>query len=99
MRSKELRKTLSESHFNPNKPGLFQIIIGIGNPAYWETRAIELVREAQVNETPGSKQYHELLRDAISLLALARTYHAEKHPIQNETGNDNSEEVDRVPKD
>jgi len=92
MKSRELRRTLSESHFNPNAKGLFQIIVDIGNPNYWETRAIELIREAQGNK-PGSKLYHELLRDAISLLALARTYHVE-NTSPNETGDNTSEKDD-----
>jgi len=76
MRSRELKKVLNESHINPNRPGPLKILVEIDNPAYWETRAIELIKEAQTHAVT-LKDYHQNIRDAITLLALARTHHVE----------------------
>jgi hypothetical protein len=45
---------------------------------------MEMIEESKAWAT-GTKEYHELLTDAISLLALARTYYAIK-PTTNSTG-------------
>ena len=76
MRSTELKKVLNQSHFNPkNTEHQLAVAVKIGTPDYWRVKAMEMIEESKV-WAPGSKEYHELLTDAISLLALARTYYA-----------------------
>lgn len=75
MRSTELKKVLNESHFNPrNSEHPLAVAVRIGTPDYWRVKAMELTEESK-NWVPGSTEYHELLTDAITLLALARTYY------------------------
>jgi len=76
MRSTELKKVLNESHFNPNNlEHPLAVAVKIGTPEYWRVKAMELVEESK-GWAPGSDQYHESLKEAISLLALSRTYYA-----------------------
>jgi hypothetical protein len=65
---------LSESSFNPRADGQFKVIAESGGRQYYELRAFEIVREgAEAVEMDGDHAtYHEKLKMAISLLALAR---------------------------
>jgi hypothetical protein len=70
MLQRDLKKIANESIFNPNKPDkLMQIVLDVGNPDYWVTKAIEYLRCAQ-SET--GEEWHDSLRYAITLLILAR---------------------------
>lgn len=53
-----ISKILKASIFDPRKPGPLSVITDVGSKRYFETRAIELIRENR-------------LEQAISLLALA----------------------------
>jgi len=85
MRSTELKKVLNESHFNPrNSEHPLAVAVKIGTPEYWRVKAMELIEESK-GWAPGSNEYHESLKEAISLLALSRTYYAIQ-PEKNTTG-------------
>jgi len=76
MKSTELKKVLNESHFNPrDTEHPLAIAVKLGNPEYWRVRAMELIEESK-GWAPGSGNYHESITEAISLLALSRTYYA-----------------------
>ncbi len=71
----DIKNFLKLCIFNPRKSGPLTIIADIGNPNYYETRAIELIKEAQILEMRlGSNlpYYDESIIKAIQLLALAR---------------------------
>lgn len=76
--SKDIRKVLGESVFNPREPvGAIKIIMEINDPAYLESRAMEFINEARNHRTQNPTEhqltvYHERIAKAISLLALAR---------------------------
>ena len=92
MRLTDVRKILRESLINPRKAGPHKIVVDMGSPSYWETRAIELIMEAQAG-IAGCPRYHENLKLAITMLALARTEHADiaaKAIIANEAGDNTS---------
>lgn len=75
---RDLKKIANESLFNPKKPSPhFKIIIDVGNPHYLATRAIEKIMESE-QAVSGSERYHKLLKEAISLLILARATTDEK---------------------
>ena len=76
MRSTELRKVLNQSLINPQKPGPFRVVIDVGNPQYWRTKALELIAEAN-NAYTSSDEADQYIQEAITLLALSRTFHAE----------------------
>jgi hypothetical protein len=65
-----LRKLILESHVNPATDPLLAGIVAIGNTDYFTLRAIELSQEARKAEDPFEK--HALLKQAITLLSLAR---------------------------
>lgn len=75
---RDLKKTANESLFNPSKPDTKQrILLDVGNPEYYMTKALEIISEAKclVN---GSAGFNALLKEAITLLILARTQANEK---------------------
>lgn len=82
---KELRKQLTQCLFNPKKPGPMSILAEMNDAYYWESRAIEAIREAQslgLNEfgqVLGVKGAMRLdkLRQAVQLILLALVKHAE----------------------
>ena len=76
-----IQKYLYESVFNPKLPGPLQIIVDIHDSNYYEVRAIELIQEARlinnhepkkINDNEAKEIYHIKMKQAISLLALAR---------------------------
>ena len=75
---RDLKATANESLFNPNNPDKTQkILLDVGNPRYWTTRAMERILEAH-QATEGSTAYHNALREAVTLLLLARVKVNEK---------------------
>ena len=67
MQYRELKRIATESVFNPQKPTLKQrIILDVGNPEYWLTKAMELLMEAKASYDD------EKIKDAITLLILVR---------------------------
>jgi len=73
MNTRDLRKILNQSLINPKKvPGIIKIILEQNDPAYFETRAIELIHEARLGN------YQEKMTNAITLLAVAR-YHRDQN--------------------
>lgn len=72
MLQRDLKTVVNESLFNPNKPTVTEkVLLEVGNPKYWQTKAVELIRSAE-SLTQGSTAYHDTLREAIKLLILAR---------------------------
>lgn len=78
-----LKETLRQSAFDPRAKGPWEIIVDIAssNPRYAEDKAKELIAQAQnvleakVSPADAKKNletYQGLMKDAISLLALAR---------------------------
>lgn len=73
---------LRRCFFNPNKPGPLSIIADIGNPNYYEMRAIEFIKEAPecyIKEQTiaaqtklAMQEYDDKIIKAIKLLVLAR---------------------------
>ena len=68
---RRLKQILAESAANINAAPL-QTVIQIGDRHYYETRAIELIRNAR---EAGPDEYHADIMQAITLLALARMEH------------------------
>ena len=72
MLQRDLKRIANESVFNPRKPEVkMKITMDAGNPDYWVTKAIEYLMDSK-NTTLGSEQWHTQLRDAITLILLAR---------------------------
>lgn len=69
---KQLQKLLAESVFNPDKTGPLKIIADLRNAGYCEIRAIELIQEARLSKADDHEHYHDKIKQAISLLVLAR---------------------------
>ncbi len=72
-----LKKIAKESIFNPNSKDLTyskKILLDINNPYYWRIKAIECIKECEFNTQAVTDQN---LRDAITLLILARAHYAE----------------------
>jgi hypothetical protein len=69
-----IRRALLESEFNPREQSPLSIVVGLNDPSYGETRAIELIHEAKLT-VKDLAQYQEKLSQAISLLALAKVQH------------------------
>lgn len=69
---KQLQKLLAESVFNPDSIGPLKIIADLRNAAYCEIRAIELIQEARLTPESNNEYYHDKIKQAISLLVLAR---------------------------
>jgi hypothetical protein len=88
---KTIRELLVESVFDPreiNTP--FSIVIGMQDPNYCESKAVEMIHEAKLalipfagenTSEPVLTNYHEKIAKAISLLALARSL---RGPVQSE---------------
>ena len=71
---RDLKKLANESVFNPNKPNRSEkILLDVGNPSYWITKAAEKIMEAG-HYTDGSTSYHQCLSEAVKLLVLTRAY-------------------------
>lgn len=69
-----IRNLLKESVVNPRTDSSIQIIAETGNRGYYEARAFEMVRAASeaLEDDKDEASYHENMKMAISLLALAR---------------------------
>ena len=69
-----IRNLLKESVVNPRTDVGFQIIAETGNRGYYESRAFEMARAASeaLEDDKNEAAYHDNMRVAISLLALAR---------------------------
>jgi len=82
---RDLKKVANDSLLNPSKPDMAQkILLSVGNPRYWCTRALELITQA--NQTvEGSTAYHKCLTEAITLLILARAKTNEKPKVDKKT--------------
>jgi hypothetical protein len=73
--------------------------LDVGNPDYWTVRAIELIMET-TNLAQGSDAYHHALKDATTLLILARAkqYDA-KNKKQKKTRKHTTRKDQELPKD
>ncbi len=69
---KSLREILMQSLFDPREQGPMQVILSQNDPRYFEFRAIEMIKEAQLAQEP--LVYHEKMSKAITLLGMARLY-------------------------
>lgn len=73
---KRLKKLLNESLFNPKTAtGPLKIILESGNKKYYESRALEYILEARnivLDSDLAESQYHDKIKNAISLLLIAR---------------------------
>lgn len=56
------------------------LVAGMHNPSYMEMKAVELIMEAGQAVATDLVSYHDKLKQAITLLALAR---AERGPTEN----------------
>ena len=76
MTFKQLKKLLNESLFNPKTAtSPLKIILESGNKKYYESRALEYIMEARniiLDSDLTKNQYHDKLKNAISLLLIAR---------------------------
>jgi hypothetical protein len=84
-----ITKFLRRCFFNPRKAGFLTIIADVGNPQYYENRAIEFIREAQLHYV-SEAEYDSFIVKAIQLLALAHetrlvTSHNKKYESENIT--------------
>lgn len=86
MLQRDLKRVANESIFNPNDPpDHLKFSLQAGNPSYWITKAQELLMEA--NGIPRDiGVWNKCLRDAVSLLILARTFSDEEDKVNNKTG-------------
>ena len=70
---KRISLLLNQAKFNPNSPGVLNVIVNSGNPAYFETRALEFVSEATITRLamhdPATYEYK--LISAIRMLVIA----------------------------
>jgi hypothetical protein len=74
MKLKELRKIANESLFTPNKADRrMKIIMDVGDQKYWVRKSIEHLMIAN-DEVVGCDAWHEELRQATTLLILARAW-------------------------
>ncbi len=73
LQSKMIRKILTDSSFNPKKPGPMKIIVDVGgnDVDYYLKRAIETVHNTREMRKCGRGLAMPKLKMAISLLALA----------------------------
>lgn len=71
-----IRAALLESLFDPREKSPMSIVVGLQDPNYCESKALELISEAKLiarEVVPGSvEQYQEKLSQAIGLLALCK---------------------------
>lgn len=52
---------------------MFSLVVSMNNSEYYELRSLELIQEAQLCAKAGKfLDYHDKIKQAISLLALAR---------------------------
>lgn len=75
----EIRNALKDSAFNPNEKHPLSVIADVRNTQYYVRRAMEMlnvVLEEQISPCGEIGVIQDQLRDAISLLALARVEHA-----------------------
>jgi hypothetical protein len=64
-----IKGVLRHCGFDPNKPGPMKVIADVGDPMYYQQRAIELIRlEEHRSRNPAAVKS---LKQAIGLLALA----------------------------
>ena len=71
---RDLRKVASECCFDPKKATRSQkIMVEVGNPTYWTTKAAESIFTAQ-GLALGSDAYSKCVRDAITLLILSEAH-------------------------
>lgn len=87
MLTRDIKKVLNESCFNPKKE--LKILQDVGNPDYWITKATEeLLQIKSLNLKPGSKLYHAKIKESIKLLALTRAYLNEQETRDNTSKED-----------
>ena len=74
MLSRDLKKVASDCCFNPKNPTKGQdILMDVGNPLYWVTRAMEYLRNAQ-NLAEGSNAFNSCVQQATTLLIVTRAH-------------------------
>ena len=72
MLQSDLRKMAGESLFNPRNTTLEnKILLQVGNPGYWTTKAVELIMATNTLSV-GSVAYQNSLKEAIKLLLITR---------------------------
>lgn len=77
---KTVRETLLQSLFDPRDASPMSIVVSMDDPAFAESKAIELIHEGKQCARLGTMdQYNEKIAQAISLLALARV---QRGPVQ-----------------
>ena len=71
---RDLKRIASECCFNPKQPNKEQqILLDVGNPAYWTVKAMENLRKLQ-DLAEGSVAYNACLQQATTLLILTKGY-------------------------
>ncbi len=83
----QVKKALAECSFDPRADGPMKIVADVGRRDYYEIRAFELVREAQecLEMDKSIDGYHDKMRKAIGLLALARVVVADPKSVDPST--------------
>lgn len=80
-----LKKIASECCFDPRHPNKEQqILLDVGNPAYWTVKAAESLRKLQ-DLAEGSTAYNACLQQATTLLILTRAHLDDKVAKPKET--------------
>jgi hypothetical protein len=67
---RNIQSELYNCRFDPNIDGPMKIIIDINNATYWENRAIELIKMAQIGGE--HIDYQATITKAIQLLIMAK---------------------------
>jgi len=84
---RDLKKVASSCCINPKKPTVSQkIVMGVGNPHYWTTKAVEYVMQAKEHELD-SMMFKTNINRAIELLILTQAYNNEEAKVAEKTGN------------
>lgn len=70
----DIKKILNESVFDPNINSPLALIVQthLNDPSYLESRAIEMIGDAKITRNDNPVDYHEKMKKAIALLAIAR---------------------------
>lgn len=72
MLQRDLKKIANESVFNPKNTSMSnQVLLQVGNPLYWTTKAVELIMATNALRI-GSTAYNNNLKEAIKLLLITR---------------------------
>lgn len=81
MRKTEIQAVLRDSVIDPRKDTAYKFVADLGNPAYCITKALDILNGVDVGKS-GSKTSDAALKQAITLLAMARCINGSSNPRQ-----------------